>query len=366
MVTAKARSGSLKLFEFRFSRPRTGTRELRPRTFASRDAAQRWFEWRHSARYGLAVSIALLLLGFALNLIFSEASLGIVAMSLLAIAFGAGFYLTYATPRYAGFSFTKPAADASFGRSKVAAGLRYSVMTTAVLFLVLIGPVFTDRSLTWFFLFVGINLFVALMVGRETLLGFLLLGVLSLPPQFFQELESSLLISNMISGGHSAHEVVKAIHGRYALLFVLQDGAYLLLVLSAILWWSRKSSWGCAAHLPYLIGAGVIVFAAELGICSVGNQRELMEQIALQIAAAVAVSSLFAEARSRDLIRRNLITQPLCIFLTVVISLATLKQLALTDEFNYGMTAVAGYVLVIPGLAALAWVPLFTQWQRHR
>ncbi len=356
-VTVRMRSGSLAQFKGGLWSGEFARKPGDYRRFPSPAAAQRWFEWQNSARYGAVISLAIVGLSFVFALIYPKTmfiEMFFSGMVLPAVSFGTGFYLTRATPRYAGLVFTKPINSAALARAKLATGLRYAGIVAGVIILVSVIMSLELRHAgndvefaVGYFLALSLGVFAMLMMGREALLVSTVSYLASLP---------------LLALFYYEHDQF----GVDDVSLVIQGGAVLLCLMLVVWDQSRKRQWNCRHYLPWLIGVAVLTFTVLLNIHASQGEMDRAQLLPAQMALTMLVAGLFAEVRVRQLTARRFLNHPMVVFAALVVLWAALDVVVEEWRLEEELVTALRFFFVAPALAAFAWVPLMTAWQRNR
>lgn len=357
VVTAWTRRGGsgLTLSLPNFHGGRLGKAQLR---FVSPRAAQCWFEWRNVLWAGSWASAAYLLVLWVCPLVAHDldtSQFAVFSFPLfqVMVSFGLGFYLTVGSERTRTFLFTKPMTSPALSWSKLRAGAQYS-LAMFVVWTVLYMLFSTERGMgdmAYCFL----TLFPVLMAGRELLLllgGIYLLVLLAVLPIATFPVCISL-----------SDEVASAVV--LAVVTLLCGGAWRLAERrdypgKRLLRWIMT---GLAAGVP----CGAMLSLLHIDPLDLHMDPDLLPfAMPLILAPYALAAGIFAEARARALVPPFFFTRPGVLLLFGLLACTWVDFLASEYAGISHQSFALLYGAAGPTLAAFAWLPLFTTWQRNR
>lgn len=367
-ITCRMRSGLL-LGRIPMLDKEVTVRQRKQGRFKSPQAAQRWFEWRSTLQYGLWASAAFAVIAALAIAVVEAASVLVLLFPYfqVAIVLGIGYYMTVGTIRHRTFVFTKPLGSAPLARARIRAGLVYVTVITGFWLIGIIvagNLVSTQRFLPELIsevvpllaLLCTVGVFAALMVGREMIalavVAELALVLIALP-------------LGLLAMWLGAPEDLAPAGG---LLLV----CIALLALWFVLNWRGLPGGLClywmlvGTGLAILLGAGIFATGADLLETHFPSQSVIAMTPLVLLPYALA-AGIYAEARARRLIPALFFTHPVAILMFGGLA-CTWIPFAVKEYLGVASDDLTGFAFVLASacLAAFAWVPMFTQWQRHR
>ncbi len=367
-VTARTRSGMLRgRIPFLDSEVAIGRKTLG--RFKTPQAAQRWFEWRNTLQYGLWASAVFGALAALVNAV-SRERIGWILLFLfpyfqIAVVFGLGYYLTVGTARNRSFIFTKPMRTAALANARIDAGLLYTIIITG---LWLIGILLVDtghepggisseimHSLAFL---CAAGVFSILLLGREIIA----LGAIT---------ELAILVVAFPLG-------LVAMKLGMSEELSPEAGLGLLFAVLLGLWFAVKRmklpgamcvQWTLVGTvMGVLLGLGIRISGTDsLEWLLDHSSREPIVGITPLVLLPFSIAAgIYAEARARRIVPMKFFTHPVAILLLGALG-CTFVPFALKEYFQWPSDSITGmYFLGCACVAVFPWLPLFTQWQRHR